>query len=76
MDKKGKKASVIRLIVQISVFTLIFLIAVIAWLAEKGISISLIPDASFHAICPFCEVVTIYEFVMAGTFIQKIHIEV
>ncbi|MPM04831.1 putative electron transport protein YccM [bioreactor metagenome] len=73
MEKKSKKASVIRLIVQISVFTLIFLIAVSAWLAEKGVSIPLMPDASLHAICPFGGVVTIYEFVTAGTFIQKIH---
>lgn len=73
VEKKSKKASVIRFIVQISVFTLIFLIAVSAWLAEKGVSIPLIPDASLHAICPFGGVVTIYEFVTAGTFIQKIH---
>lgn len=73
MEKKGKKASVIRLIVQISAFTLVFLIAVSAWLAEKGVSIPLIPDASLHAICPFGGVVTIYEFVTTGDFIQKIH---
>jgi len=70
---KKSKAAVVRLIVQISVFSLVALIAVSNWLAEKGISIPLLPDASLHAICPFGGVVTVYEFVTAGTFIQKIH---
>lgn len=74
MKKNQKsKAVVVRLIVQISVFSLVALIAVSKWLAEKGISIPLLPEASLHAICPFGGVATLYEFVTAGTFIQKIH---
>lgn len=74
MKKNQKsKAAVVRLIVQISVFSLVALIAVSKWLAEKGISIPLLPEASLHAICPFGGVATLYEFVTAGTFIQKIH---
>lgn len=70
---KTKKAAVVRLIVQISIFSLVFLIAVSKWIAEKGISIPFLPEASLHAICPFGGVATIYEFVTAGDFIQKIH---
>ncbi|MPL99632.1 putative electron transport protein YccM [bioreactor metagenome] len=73
LKNEKKKAAAVRLIVQISVFFLVFLIAVSKWLAEKGISIPLLPDASLHAICPFGGVVTIYEFVTTGGFIQKIH---
>lgn len=61
------------MIVQISVFVIVLLIAISKWLAEKGISIPFLPDASLHAVCPFGGVETIYEFVTTGTFIQKIH---
>lgn len=68
-----KKASRVRFIVQISVFVLVFLIAVSKQLAEMGVIIPFLPDASLHAICPFGGVVTIYDFVTTGGFIQKIH---
>lgn len=73
MENKKKKASLVRLIIQISVFTLVFLIAISKWLAEKGLEIPFLPKASLHAVCPFGGVVTIYEFVTTGGFIQKIH---
>ena len=73
MKQKHKRAGVVRLIVQLTVFILVFLIAVSKYLAEKGISIPLLPDASLHAVCPFGGVATIYEFITTGTFIQKIH---
>jgi len=73
VKQKHKRAGVVRLIVQLTVFILVFLIAVSKYLAEKGISIPLLPDASLHAVCPFGGVATIYEFITTGTFIQKIH---
>jgi polyferredoxin len=73
VEKKQKKAVVVRQIVQISVFSLVALIALSKWLAEKGISIPFLPDASLHAICPFGGVETLYTFVTAGSFVQKIH---
>ena len=72
MENK-KKAVRVRFIVQLSVFILVFLIAASKQLAEMGILIPLLPDASLHAICPFGGVVTIYDFVTTGGFIQKIH---
>jgi len=73
VEKKKKSSKVVRAAVQISVFVLVFLIAVSKWLAEKGIVIPFLPDASLHAVCPFGGVETLYEFVTAGSFIQKIH---
>lgn len=58
---------------QIFFFVLVILIAVGNWLRELGVTLALIPEASLHAICPFGGVVTIYEFLTDGTFIQKIH---
>jgi len=72
---KGKKktAKALRSIVQISIFIIVFLIAISKWHAGKGISIPFLSNASLHAVCPFGGVVTIYDFVTTGTFIQKIH---
>lgn len=73
MKTKKKTTDLVRTISQIFFFVLILLIALTKWLAELGVVISLIPDASLHAICPFGGVVTVYEFITTGTFIQKIH---
>ncbi len=73
MKTKKKTTNLIRTISQIFFFILVLIIALGKWLSELGIVISLIPDASLHAVCPFGGVVTIYEFVTSGTFIQKIH---
>jgi len=63
----------IRRIVQILFFTLIALIAVNHSLAENGGGIAFLSNASLHALCPFGGVVTIYQYVTVGTFVQKIH---
>ncbi|WMJ83251.1 4Fe-4S binding protein [Oscillospiraceae bacterium LTW-04] len=73
MVNSKKKASRIRLIIQVFIFVLVFLIAISKWMVEKGIKIPLLPNASLHAICPFGGVATIYEFITTGGFIQKIH---
>jgi len=48
-----KKKSKLRLYVQIFFFVLIGLIAVNHTLAESGMGIPLLADASLHALCPF-----------------------
>ena len=65
----------IRKIVQWAFFILIALIALNHSLSEAGISISIpfVANASLHAVCPFGGVVTIYQFLTEGTFVQKIH---
>jgi len=42
-------------------------------LNEKGIALDFIPNASLHALCPFGGVVSVYQFISSGTFVQKIH---
>jgi len=71
--KIKNKASMVRKIIQISVFILVFVISISKWIAEKGFKIPFFSDASLHAICPFGGVATIYEFATSGNFIQKIH---
>lgn len=51
---------------------MVFLISISKWLSESGINILFLPEISLHAICPFGGVVTVYEFVATGSFIQKI----
>ena len=63
----------LRKIVQLGFFALIALIAINHTLAESGQAIPLLASASLHAVCPFGGVVTLYQFVTAGTFVQKIH---
>jgi len=73
MKNRQNSPNRMRTIIQISVFLLIFVISAGKWLATKGIIIPLVSNASLHAICPFGGVVTIYEFLTTGDFIQKIH---
>ena len=68
-----KKPHWLRLTLQIAVFLLVLLIVVSKELPALGLALPLLPDASLHAICPFGGVVTVYDFITAGTFIQKIH---
>ena len=63
----------IRRVVQAFFFSLIALIAVNHNLAESGGGISLLSNASLHALCPFGGGVTIYQYATVGTFVQKIH---
>ena len=78
MAKKSKAMSArkeanIRLIVQIFFFALIALIAVNHTLEEAGKAIPILSSASLHAICPFGGVVSVYQFIAAGTYVHKIH---
>ena len=59
--------------VQIAFLLLIALIAVNHTLAESGRAIPFVPEASLHAVCPFGGVVTLYQLVAEGSFVQKIH---
>lgn len=63
----------IRRVVQLFFFGLIALIAVNHTLVESGAGILFLGNASLHALCPFGGVVTIYQFVTEGSFVQKIH---
>jgi polyferredoxin len=60
-------------VVQAFFFIFIALVAVSHALAETGVTIPLISSASLHALCPFGGVVSIYQFITAGTYVQKIH---
>ena len=78
MAKKSKaisarKAANTRLIVQVFFFALIALIAVNHTLEEAGKAIPILSSASLHAICPFGGVVSVYQFIAAGTYVHKIH---
>lgn len=70
---KRKKNVVIRTIIQVFFLALIALIAVNHTLQESGSGIPLLGSASLHAVCPFGGVVTIYQYAVSGTFVQKIH---
>jgi polyferredoxin len=71
--KKRSRAQKIRRWIQFGFFGLVLLVATAHALEEKGITIPLLAGASLHAICPFGGVVTLYEFITAGNFVQKIH---
>lgn len=72
MGKKTKNWP--RLVVQVFFFFLILMIAVNKNLVESGKSgILFLSSASLHALCPFGGVVSIYQFLTVGTFVQKIH---
>ena len=72
--KKLYKTEKIRKSVQIFFFVLIAFIAVNHTLYEEGKSIiPFISTASLHAVCPFGGVVTVYELIKTGNFVQKIH---
>jgi len=70
--KKTKKRNV-RIGIQLFFFVLIGSIAINKSLAETGSGIPFLSDASTHALCPFGGVVTLYNLITLGTFIQKIH---
>lgn len=68
-----KKPIKARTGIQIFFFVLIAAIAVNHGLAESGRGIPLLSSASLHALCPFGGVVTFYQTVTTGTFVQKVH---
>jgi polyferredoxin len=63
----------VRRLSQIFFFGLIALISINHTLAESGASIPFLGSASLHALCPFGGVVTIYQYITEGSFVQKIH---
>ncbi len=73
MGTKQKKESKTRLIIQIIFFSLVGLIAFNHILEESGKAIPFLASASMHAVCPFGGVVTLYQFITTGTFVQKLN---
>lgn len=72
LEKKshGQK---IRLVVQIFFFALVAVITAAKALDESGIVVPLVSGVSLHSICPFGGVVSLYQYVTEGSFIQRIH---
>ncbi len=71
IGKRGLKTG--RTIVQVFFFVLVLLISLGHLLEEYAITIPLLGGVSLHAVCPFGGVVTIYQYIVSGTFVQKIH---
>lgn len=63
----------VRSLVQVFFFGLIALISINRTLAATGQGIAFLSSATLHALCPFGGVVSIYQFISTGTFVQKIH---
>ncbi len=70
---KNKSKSRIRIWIQIFFFILILMISINHTFQENGTGISYLSSASTHAICPFGGVVSIYQYVVSGTYVKKIH---
>lgn len=70
---KRHKTNRIRGWVQLFFFVLIALISINHTLAESGKGIVFLSSASLHALCPFGGVVSLYQFITTGTFVQKVH---
>ena len=71
--KRLSKVGRVRLSVQLLFLIIVLYVVIGHSLEEQGIQLPLIQGASLHAICPFGGVVTLYEFITEGSFIQKIH---
>jgi ferredoxin len=70
----GKKTrGNIRLAVQILFFMVVLSIVAGHALADAGISIPILSDASLHAVCPFGGVVSLYQWISQGSFVKKVH---
>ncbi len=61
-----------RLGLQILFFGIVGSVSLGQWLEAQGTGVSWLSTACFHAICPFGGVVSIYQLVTAGGFVQKI----
>jgi ferredoxin len=70
---KNAKRRPIRLIVQSTFFIVVLSIVVGHGLAEAGINVPLLADASLHAVCPFGGVVSLYQWITQGSFVKKVH---
>ncbi len=76
MDKKvssEKRKWRLRNLVQLGFFLLVSMIAGNKFLVENGGGSSFLSSASLHSICPFGGVVSIYNLLTVGDYIQKIH---
>ncbi len=76
MEKKGrsmKKKWRIRNVVQLGFFLLISVIAINKYFVENGSGSSILSSASLHSVCPFGGVVSIYNLLTVGDYVQKIH---
>jgi polyferredoxin len=73
MVQRGKKSQKLRFSIQLGFFILVALVVTAHSAVEMGLSIPFIEGASLHAICPFGGVVTLYELIAEGSFVQKIH---
>lgn len=76
MDKKVglvKRKWRLRNLFQLGFFLLVSTIAVNKFLVENGGGSSFLSSASLHSICPFGGVVSIYNLLTVGDYIQKIH---
>lgn len=62
-----------RRIVQLGFFALVLAVAINHALAELGRDLPWLSSASIHGVCPFGGVVTLWEFITAGTLVQKVH---
>ncbi|MCF7945210.1 MAG: 4Fe-4S binding protein [Spirochaetia bacterium] len=71
--RSATKISRLRLGVQIFFFLIVTLVILAHTLEETGRTIPLFSGASLHAVCPFGGVVTLYNLISDGTYIQKIH---
>jgi polyferredoxin len=70
---KKKKTIWLRRVIQAFFFVFIALVAVNHQLSESGRGIPFLASASLHSLCPFGGVVSIYQYAVIGTFVQKIH---
>lgn len=70
---KARRTSWIRRSVQIFFFVVIAAISVNHYFEESGTALAWLSSASLHSVCPFGGVVSIYQFLVTGTFVKKIH---
>lgn len=62
-----------RRIVQLAFFAFVLAISINHALEELGRAVPWLSAASVHGICPFGGVVTLWQYITTGTFVQKIH---
>lgn len=69
-----KRSSIrFRTVIQILFFVFVLGVALNKFLEETGMIIPFLPTVSFHGICPFGGIETLYSLIVRGTYIQKIH---
>lgn len=72
MKAKHSRIRTLRAVVQWTMFVFVAALAVVKYLKETGVVIPL-PEISLHAVCPFGGVVTVYEFLLSGSLVPKLH---